>query len=304
MRDISEKPITLRIARASGIVFCSSGSLDLLESGRLPKGSALDTARAAGLLASKKTDSLIPHCHPVSIDGMQIDFEPVREGRPGIRILCEGKSIGRTGIEMEVLTAVCVTALTLYDLLKPVDKDLEISEVRLLDKKGGKSDRMHESAGGRKACVLVCSDSVFQGSRKDTSGAAIAEILTSRGVEVREVHVCADDIAAIQEKIKEWVKAKIDFIITTGGTGPSPRDVTVEAVRPMLHRELEGFGEMMRAHGSLRTPFAAVSRSLGGSIGDSMILVLPGSEKGARESLTAGLSALLHAKSMLDGGGH
>ena len=154
MRDITHKQITLRTAKAAGILFCSTETITLIREERLPKGNLFDVARAAGFLGAKQTPQLLPHCHPVTIDGMDIQFEFLDQGiacrtcsakrlyaRSGIVIRCEARSIGRTGIEMEVLVAVSVAALEIYDMLKPVDRQLEIGHIRLLEKRGGKSDR-------------------------------------------------------------------------------------------------------------------------------------------------------------------
>ena len=153
MRDITHKQISLRTARAAGILFCSAATIELIRNEELPKGNLFDVARAAGFLGAKATPQLLPHCHPVAIDGMEMEFEFLDKelhtdlfgeaisGRTGIVIKGEARSIGRTGIEMEILTGVSIAALEIYDMLKPVDKVLEIGHIRLLEKKGGKSDR-------------------------------------------------------------------------------------------------------------------------------------------------------------------
>ncbi|MHB1178697.1 MAG: cyclic pyranopterin monophosphate synthase MoaC, partial [Daejeonella sp.] len=168
MRDISSKQITLRTARAVGIIFCSAASLELIRSNSLPKGNLFDVARAAGFLGAKLTPQLLPHCHPVTIDAMNFTFEfldktlhtelfdPGVLSRTGIVICGEAKSIGRTGIEMETLTAVSVAALEIYDMLKPVDTHLEIGHIKLLEKKGGKSDRSRFTEKIPTCAVLVC----------------------------------------------------------------------------------------------------------------------------------------------------
>src|SRR6478736_3750832 len=183
MRDISHKQITLRTARAVAVVFCSKESIELIREDALPKGNLFDVARAAAFIGAKSTPSLLPHCHPVTIDGMDVEFEWLSEttitelatgnDRMGIVIIGEAKSIGRTGIEMEVLTGVSVAALEIYDMLKPVDKQLEIGSIRLLDKKGGKSDREKYVTDTPACAILVCSDSTASGNREDKSGKLI-----------------------------------------------------------------------------------------------------------------------------------
>jgi molybdenum cofactor biosynthesis protein MoaC len=151
MNDITTKQITLRTAKGTGLVLCSFNTMKLIKNNAIPKGNVFDIARAAGFLAAKQTAHLIPHCHPVSIDSMSITFEYLDENldendnapifQNGIRIYAEAKSIGRTGIEMELLTAISITALTLYDLLKPVDKNLQITDIKLDGKEQEKINR-------------------------------------------------------------------------------------------------------------------------------------------------------------------
>jgi cyclic pyranopterin phosphate synthase len=316
MRDITHKQITLRTARAAGIVFCSPATIELIRNGQLPKGNLFDVARAAGFLGAKHTPQLLPHCHPVAIDGMEMEFgflekelhgplfgEAVAE-RSGIVIQGEARSIGRTGIEMEILTGVSVAALEIYDMLKPVDKGLEIGHIRLLEKKGGKSDRERYFATAPSCAVLVCSDSAAAGQREDKSGKIIAAMLEAALAQVNYYAIVPDDKSTIQEKIKEWVREDISFIFTTGGTGLGPRDNTVSAVREILERDAEGIAEAMRVYGQMRTPLAMMSRGVAGSIAHTLIVTLPGSSDGARESLEAILPAVFHAQKMMKGGGH
>ena len=316
MRDISHKQITLRTARASGAVYCSPATIGLIRNGQLPKGNLFDVARAAGFIGAKQTPQLLPHCHPVAIDGMEMDFElmepgagatPGEEwpaGKAGVLIRAEARSIGRTGIEMEVLTGVAVAALEIYDMLKPVDRQLEIGNIRLLEKRGGKSDRERYFATAPTCAVMVCSDSTAEGKREDKSGQLIQEMLKAAGALVVTYVVVPDEKTVIQQRIREWVDEDIQFIFTTGGTGLGPRDNTVSAVREILERDAEGIAEAMRVYGQQRTPMAMMSRGVAGSIGHTLIVTLPGSSDGARESLEAILPAVFHARKMMKGGGH
>jgi len=305
MRDITHKQISLRTASGSGMVFCSQETIDLIKNNKIPKGNIFEFARAAAFLAAKNTDELLPHCHPVTIDGMELDFELTEtEGRAGILIKSTAKSIGRTGIEMEVLTGISVAALTIYDMLKPVDKQLEIGAIKLLDKKGGKSDREKHFSTPPSCAVLVCSDSTAQGTREDNSGQKIMEMLREYKVEQIEYKIVPDDKKMIQDQIKAWIEKDIHFIFTTGGTGLGPRDHTVEAVTEILERDADGITEAIRVHGQMRTPLAMMSRAVAGSIGHTLIVTLPGSTSGAREGMEAILPGIFHARKILKGGGH
>lgn len=316
MRDISHKQITLRSARAVAIIFCSEQSINLINSNELPKGNLFDVARAAGFLGAKLTPQLLPHCHPVTIDGMEFSFEFLNKdqhaelfeaavfNRTGIVIRAEAKSIGRTGIEMETLTAVSVAALEIYDMLKPVDSKLEIGHIRLLEKKGGKSDRSRYTEDSPSCAVLVCSDSTAKGEREDKSGLLITEMLRQVNAEVVYYKILPDEKDAIQQQIKDWIAEDIQFIFTTGGTGLGPRDNTVSAVKEILERDADGITEAIRSFGQMRTPLAMMSRSVAGSVGKTLIVTLPGSSKGAKESLEAILPGVFHARKMLEGEGH
>ncbi|HET6254869.1 MAG TPA: bifunctional molybdenum cofactor biosynthesis protein MoaC/MoaB [Puia sp.] len=316
MRDITHKQISLRTASAVGVLFCSAETISLIREDKLPKGNLFDVARAAGFIGAKLTPQLLPHCHPVGIDGMEMHFEFLdgekhaellgrdAGARSGIVIRGEARSIGRTGIEMEILTAVSVAALEIYDMLKPVDKQLEIGHIRLLEKKGGKSDREKYFAGSPSCAVLVCSDSTAAGTREDKSGRIIVEMLEAAQAEVKHYAVVPDEKTRIQQQIREWVAEDISFIFTTGGTGLGPRDNTVDAVQEILQRDAVGIAEAMRGYGQMRTPVAMMSRGVAGSIGETLIVTLPGSSDGTRESLEAILPAVFHARKMIKGGGH
>ena len=316
MRDITHKQITLRTATAIGVIFCSPATIELIQKNELPKGNLFDVARAAAFLGAKATPQLLPHCHPVGIDGMNVEFEILNKEvhaelfdetilqRTGIVIKGDARSIGRTGIEMEILTGVSVAALEIYDMLKPVDTQLEIGSIKLLEKKGGKSDRKKYFATPPTCAVLVCSDSTAEGKREDNSGKIIMEMLQGVNANVKYYEVVPDDKEKIQSQIKKWVGEDIAFVFTTGGTGLGPRDNTVAAVKEILERDADGIMEAIRNYGQMRTPLAMMSRGVAGSIAQTLVVTLPGSSDGARESLEAILPAVFHARKMMKGGGH
>jgi cyclic pyranopterin monophosphate synthase len=308
MKDITSKQITLRTAAAEGKVLCSKEAIHLIRTGNLPKGDLFNIAKAAAMLAAKNTSNLIPHCHPVVIEGMDIQFDTFdatnQTNLGGVKISIQAKSIGRTGIEMEVLTAVSVAALTIYDLLKPVDKNLHITDITLTEKKGGKTDKKFKAKSGLTASILVCSDSTAAGKREDKSGQIIKEMLLANGVDVVDYQIVPDEKNIIQNVLKDWVAKDIPFIFTTGGTGLGPRDKTTDTLKELFEREAPGISEAMRSFGQARTPFAMLSRSISGVIGKSIVVALPGSSNGARESLEAILPGVFHGRDMILGGGH
>lgn len=138
MVDVSEKNITARTAVASGQIHVSREVFDAIVHGTAAKGDVLGVARVAGIMAAKQTSSLIPMCHPLMISKCQVDFE-LDEENLAVKAICMVKVSGKTGVEMEALTGVSVTLLTIYDMCKALDKRMEIGEIRLDSKSGGKS---------------------------------------------------------------------------------------------------------------------------------------------------------------------
>ncbi len=153
-----------------------------------------------------------------------------------------------------------------------------------------------------KAAILTLSDKGARGERADASGPALEQWLAAQGVETLHTEVIPDDVETIVVKLMGWADSgKFDLILTTGGTGVSPRDVTPEATRRVLDREIPGFGEVMRAKSLEKTPHAMISRALAGIRGNSLIINLPGSPKGAVENLEAVWPAVPHAVAKIQG---
>src|SRR5712671_2427535 len=138
MVDVSPKPATERVAVAAGFVRMSAATLDLVLTGNAKKGDVLGAARIAGIMAAKKTHELIPLCHPLAVSKVEIDIEPDR-ALPGLTVRATVKATGQTGVEMEALTAVSVACLTVYDMVKSVERGMRIEGIRVLEKRGGKS---------------------------------------------------------------------------------------------------------------------------------------------------------------------
>lgn len=300
MRSVLHKTETYRKATAESVLKASAGAVRRLIDNDLPKKDVLIIARAAGTLAAKRTFELIPYCHPIPIDAITIDYE-LSEDTVTVRATVE--AIAKTGVEMEALMAVSVSALTVYDMLKPVDKDLCVGPTRLLQKSGGRSSFIEKIPRDLRSAVIVCSDSTSKGVRKDRSGLLIRERLMSYGLDPA-YRVVPDDVQRIETELLGLISDGYRLIVTTGGTGLGPHDVTVEATRRVIDREVPGIMEAARAYGQRRTPYAMLSRGLAGSKGDSIILNLPGSSRGTEESLDAVFPAVLHAYKMMGGGGH
>jgi len=301
MVDITHKTNTLRQATAQAIVKVSSQkTIDAIANKTVPKGDVFEMAKTAGLFAVKKTSDMIPDCHP-----LPIEFTAVRYEIKNLEVFIEMevKTIYKTGVEVEAMHGVSVVALTIYDMLKPIDKGIEISTIKLLNKKGGKSDLKTDGLN-LKAAVLVISDSISAKKSEDVSGKHIVEKLNGYHFTSVDYYVVADDIAAIQNQLKKCCAAGIDLIISTGGTGLSLRDVTPEAVKPLLEKEIAGIMETSRNYGQDRTPYAMLSRGLAGFIDKTLVLTLPGSVKAVTESMQALFPQVLHVFKVREGARH
>ena len=302
MVEITHKNTSLRIAIAEATVLVSKEeTIEAIKNNLVPKGNVFEMAKTAGLFAVKKTSDMIPDCHPLPVEFTGVNYEI--EGLK-IKISMEVHTIYRTGVEVEAMHGVSVVALTMYDMLKPIDKGIEIQNIRLLEKKGGKSDFKDKYRTDLTAAVFVCSDSISAGQKEDKAGLAIIEKLKSCSVSIRDYVIIPDEIEAIQNGALEHVQQGTDLIIFTGGTGLSKRDVTPEALAPLLDRVIPGIAEAARGYGQERTPYSMLSRSIAGTKEDSLILALPGSTKGAAESMDALFPALLHVFRIFKGARH
>ncbi len=298
MKDVSAKPDTLRSARAQAVIQMPPFCLPLLRNANTDKGDALAAARVAGIMAVKRTWEVIPLCHPLPIQTADVSFDL---GKDSVRIEVEVQLIANTGVEMEALTGATVAALTLYDMLKPhAGTDLSIGDVRLLEKRGGKSHyRRHVDAPVR-AAVLVLSDSVAAGRAEDSAGALVQQRLKEAGLEIAGFEVLPDEPDQLQARVRHWTADDpVELVMTVGGTGVGPRDRTVEAVAPLLERELPGIMETARAYGQKRMPYAMLSRGVAGLIGRSLVITLPGSRGGARDGLNALIPGIFHTFDVL-----
>lgn len=300
MRSITHKIETLRRATAESRVKVSPQTLVRLLQNDLPKKDALPIARAAGVMAAKKTPELLPYCHPVPIDWVEIDFDT--RGSE-IFICATVEAAAKTGVEMEALTAASIAALTIYDMLKPIDEAIEITSTKLLTKTGGKSSFKEKIPAGFRAAVIVSSDSTARGARSDKSGRLIQERLRSLGV-TAEYEIVPDDKTVLSSMILGFCDRQFHLVITTGGTGLGPRDVTVEATEAVIDRQIPGIMEAARAYGQRRTPYAMLSRGIAGQKGNTIVVNLPGSSRGVEESLDAVFPAIFHAYKMMRGQSH
>src|ERR1700730_913546 len=247
MVDITHKSTSLRKAIAVAIVAVSKQeTIDAVKNKTVPKGDVFEFSRAAGLLAVKNTSDVIPDCHP-----LPIEFTAIRHSTEGLNIIIEVEvhAIYRTGVEVEAMHGAAVSALTIYDMLKPIDKSIEITSVKLLRKEGGKSSRVEEIGGELTCAVIVCSDTISKGEGTDTAGKVAIERLKQYGLETVAFEIIPDELQIIRTQAESLSAAKIDLLLFIGGTGLSPRDVTPDAIAPLIETPITGIMEAVRHFG-------------------------------------------------------
>jgi molybdenum cofactor biosynthesis protein MoaC len=302
MKDILHKSSTLRKAVATAIVQLSEkDAMAALLNRNVPKGDPFEFSRAAGLLAIKKTPDLIPDCHPIPIEFAGISF---RTENLSIHISVEVHSIYKTGVEVEAMHGASVVALTIYDMMKPLDKGIEIASIRLEKKSGGKSDYKKKQPETIRCAVIVCSDSISKGNTQDQSGKMIIEKLKEYGIENTSYEVVPDDVHLIQQEAIKYSRQDYQLILFTGGTGLSPKDLTPDAIEPLIERPIQGIMEAARNYGQARTPYAMLSRGVAGFIKNSLVITMPGSVSGTIDTMNALFPYVLHLFAVRAGDRH
>jgi molybdenum cofactor biosynthesis protein MoaC len=302
MFDVGAKPDSYRTARAQAVLNIKPNTAVMIRQGKSPKGDVVEAAKIAATSGAKKTSDLIPYCHPIPLDHIEVQ---VSVKSKAIEVDVTVKSIWKTGVEMEALSGACIGALTIYDMLKPVDDSLFISSVRLFEKSGGMGGFATKQGNKIRAGVIVVSDSVSAGKRVEKSGKFIVKALKDKNIDVIKYKVIPDDSSAIEKLLVKYSDVfALNLIVTTGGTGLSHRDVTPEATRNVIEKEITGIAEGSRAYGQRRTPLSMLSRGVAGIRGTSLIINIPGSLRAVSESLDFLFPGLDHALKMIEGYGH
>jgi len=300
MIDVGDKPESLRTAVAQALLSFDNKIMSIIKDGNSPKGNIFEIAKVSGTLGAKKTSDLIPYCHPIPIDDVKVavTIEPSH-----VRILVKVKSIWKTGVEMEALTGATIAALSVYDILKPLDISLSIDNIKLLEKHGGIGDFKENYDKKLEAAVITISDS--RKKDQDESGKLIINALTSNGFDIIDYKIIPDEIKLIEQELIYYSdKLKVNIIITTGGTGVGPRDVTPEATKKIIEKEVSGLSENLRDYGQSRTPLSMLSRGVSGIRGNTLIVNMPGSTTAVSQSISALFPGVMHIFRMIAGHGH
>ncbi|HJM95114.1 MAG TPA: bifunctional molybdenum cofactor biosynthesis protein MoaC/MoaB, partial [Candidatus Marinimicrobia bacterium] len=277
MVDVTDKVSTTRVAKAKGQIAMLNKTISAIQDDTLPKGNVLTTAKISGVQAAKKTAALIPMCHQLNLTFVDIEFDIQTES---IVIKSTVKTKEATGVEMEALTAVSVAALTIYDMCKAVDKTMTIGEITLVDKKGGASG--HAVAYRPAVGIITMSDGVAAGKREDKSGKILSDGFAQAGCAIEKQLVLPDGSEELRKTIKSWIDSGVELIITTGGTGLGPRDLTIPVLETMFDSRLPGIEQALHAYGRGKLATASLSRLAAGVVGSAIIISLPGSPGAVR----------------------
>lgn len=319
MIDVGRKRVTRRRAIACGTITVGREAFMKIREKSLPKGDALALAEVAGIMGAKKTPDFIPMCHSLPLD--QVTIHCVPADPDAVDVYAQVVTHAKTGVEMEAVMGVQAALATIWDLVKGTEPNLSIGGVRLLVKEGGKSGLWinpdgipawlsaqlpaQKTMAGVTAAVLVMSDRAAAGVYEDKSGALLKKLLQDEGANVAELKIVSDDgdeIAGAVHALHKKHRPKL--IITSGGTGPGPRDVTPDVIDGLCDRTLEGFGEVLRRESAAFTDTAWLSRMRAGMLGQTLIVALPGSPKAVGECWEILRPFLAHALAMIEGQGH
>jgi len=299
MVDVTEKIPSVRIARAEGIITLRADTINLIQNDAIPKGNVLTAAKVAGIHAAKKTWDMIPMCHQLNLSFVDLKFKLDREQ---IVIRSIVKTRESTGVEMEALSAVSIAALTIYDMSKAVDKTIVISEIKLVEKIGGKSDYVLEYRPN--VGIITMSDSISAGKGEDRSGPILFKGFTDSGCKADHQKVLPDGSEELMPTIEAWIQDDIKLIITTGGTGLGPRDLTIQMVENNFESRLLGIEQALHAYGRSKVKTAMLSRLTAGIIKGTIVVCLPGSTGAAKDALQVLIPTIFHSFHMMWGEKH
>jgi cyclic pyranopterin phosphate synthase len=279
-----------------------------------PKGEVLAVARLAGLQAAKQTPQLIPLAHTLPLSYVDVEAR-VEPGEGLVELIAEARTTAGTGVEMEAMTAAAVAALTVYDMVKGIERGVEIEQVVLLEKRGGRGDyRLEEDATDpphgagaparelRGAAVVTVSTSKAAGRGVDESGPRLAALVEELGLELLASETVPDDRRQLEALLRDLADERAcALVLTSGGTGVAPSDVTPEATRAVVDVVVDGLGEGMRIASQPHTANWMLSRALAGVRGGTLIVNLPGSPASIEQIGAGLLDPLRHALELLGG---
>jgi cyclic pyranopterin phosphate synthase len=340
MVDVSDKRASHRTARARARLRMSVAAATAVRDGSGPKGEVLTVARLAGVQAAKQTAGLIPLAHPLPLSFVDVEAS-VDVDSGFVTIEAEARTTAETGVEMEAMTAAAVAALTVYDMVKGLERGIEIEQVVLLEKRGGRSDYTREDEGGastassasgtsarapgapggverraaprenapmvergaaKGAALVTVSTSKAAGQGTDESGPRLHALAERLGLDVICEEIISDDRRAIEIRLRQLSEQRrCALILTSGGTGVAPSDVTPEATLAVIDREIAGIAEAMRVASQPHTPNWMLSRGVAGVRDGTLIVNLPGNPNSIDQIGEQIGGALTHALGLIAG---
>lgn len=301
MVDVGGKPITDRRAVAEGRVHVGPEVAVAIKSDSLKKGDLLQVARLGGVQAAKRTADLVLLCHPLPLSHIDVDARLEDET---VVITASVRTAGQTGVEMEALAAVAGAALNVVDMGKSLNPSIEIQSLRVVEKTGGKSGPKKPAATGVRVAILTVSDSRSAGAAEDLATPLLTQAVQDFiGGEVVAAAIVPDERETIARQLRQWASSgeAPALILTTGGTGVGPRDVTPEATIDVIQRTHPGLLELARARCLPGKPHAFLSRGIAGVVDQTLVVNLPGSPRGAVDTLRLIADVLPHTLETLRG---
>jgi len=299
MVDVTDKFKTVRMAKSEGIIYMSPETISAIKGDTIPKGNVLTTAKISGIQSAKRTADLIPMCHQLNLTFVDIQFKVETNY---ILIKSTIKTMEATGVEMEALTAVSVAALTIFDMCKAIDKTMSIGEINLVEKVGGKSSHVAEYRP--QVGIITISDSVSMKKSKDRSGPILINGFTNSGCPVRFKKVLPDGSDKLTSTILNWIKKGAELIITTGGTGIGPRDLTVHTIEELLDSKLPGIEQALHDYGYKKEQTSILSRLTAGVIKNTIVISLPGSTYAVKDAINVLIPTIFHSFHIIKGEKH
>jgi cyclic pyranopterin monophosphate synthase len=299
MVDVSDKISSYRMARAEGEISLSPETIKAINDEKIPKGNVITTAKIAGIQSAKRTSELIPMCHQLNLSFIDIKFKILKKS---IIISSIVRTKEATGVEMEALSAISASALTIYDMCKAIDKTMVIQNIRLLEKVGGKSNHLTDYRPN--VGIITLSDSIFKGNGTDISGPILVNGFLNSGCKVDNQKLLPDGSSELLPTIKNWINEGIELIITTGGTGLGPRDLTIGTLEKIFESRLPGIENALHEFGRQKVKTAMLSRLAVGVINNTILVCLPGSTGAVKDALVVLIPTIFHSFHMLKGEKH
>jgi cyclic pyranopterin phosphate synthase len=270
MNDSSSKPEAQQTAKAEGKIFFSNGARDILLEENNPKTDVITAAKVAGIQAAKRTSEFIPFHHGNALNWVELNFS---SGEDHIKIESTVKAVTRSGLEMEALTAVSVAALTMLDICKDYDQEVNIQEIKIVHKVSKK--KMLTVKTPIKVGVIVISDRITAGLADDEVGQLLQSGFANAGYHANNYSVISNDSDKLIEKVQEWLEQNIELIITTGGNGIGPRDITLTSLEPFFDFRMEGLEQTLHSIAQVNNSGFYIDRLAAGKIGKTIVICLP-----------------------------